>query len=448
MSLMEKSNDESGLIGIYDEKDDRVAQRASLGLLNLQHRGQQGACLITNHHGVFQSHKEEGLVLDAFKPQILRALVGNVCMGYVKKDPDTAQASSTMYGFSGGAFALALNGALTVPTNGKTDPDYLAQVLIERYQGDIVATIRETMRTLTGAYGVILLGNEQLIGFRDPNGIRPLCLGKLPNGYVLATESCALDIMGAQFVRDLDPGEIVCIERGVLRSDTDASHKKSVCVFEYVYTSRPDSVIDGKGVFLARKKAGRILAQEHGVEADVVIAVPGSGTPAAIGYAAESGIPFSVGLVENRYIGRTFINPDEELRAKEVQFKLNVIKEVVRGQRVILVDDSIVRGTTSKKIIHQLRDAGAKEVHMRIASPQVTGCCYLGMDTLDEKSLIANTHTLEEIQERMGADSLGFISIEGLYTSLDQKTEEGYCFGCFSREYPAGSLWEEGDGVR
>jgi amidophosphoribosyltransferase len=285
--------------------------------------------------------------------------------------------------------------------------------------------------------------NEKLIGVRDKHGMRPLVLGKLGEGFVLASETCALDTIGAQFVRDINPGEIVIIDDSGIKSIQTKVEEKAICIFEYIYFARPDSVIDGIGVYGARHRAGRMLAKEQPVEADAVICVPDSGTPAAIGYALESGIPYTVGLIKNRYIGRTFIQPTQKIREEGVSLKLNPLREEIAGKRIIMVDDSIVRGTTSKKIVQALRDAGAKEVHVRVSSPVILHSCYFGIDTPCKNELVGASTLIEKIKDKIGADSVGYLSHEGLIKSIGS-CGKGYCTACFSGEYPM-DITEEGD---
>ena len=275
-----------------------------------------------------------------------------------------------------------------------------------------------------------------MIGVRDQHGIRPLFIGRTPDGYILSSESCIFPLLGAKFVRDVAPGELVIIKDGVLKSiQFNAGQRKALCAFEYVYLARPDSDMDGKSIYMARTEAGRILAREHPVKADMVISVPDSGTVAAIGYAEESGIPYGDGLIKNRYVGRTFIQPDQRMRELSVRLKLNVLKENVKGKRIIMVDDSIVRGTTSAKIVQMLKDAGAVEVHVRVSSPPVKYSCFFGIDTPDRDKLVANTHTIEEIRKKIGADSLGYLSVEGLVDSIGLGKNR-LCAACFNGDYP------------
>ncbi|MFA5528074.1 MAG: amidophosphoribosyltransferase, partial [Peptostreptococcales bacterium] len=319
------------------------------------------------------------------------------------------------------------------------DSEVIASLIARnRKKLDIEEAIKETTKIIKGSYALVITYEQKLIGVRDPNGIRPLCIGKTEDGYAIASESCAFSVIGAEFIRDVEPGEMVFIEDNQIRSvKFDGSGKKAFCSFEYVYFARPDSIIDGRNVYMVRRDAGRILARENPVDADLVIAVPDSGTVAAIGYAEESGIPFGEGLIKNRYIGRTFIQPDQRTRELSVHLKLNVLKENVKGKRIIMVDDSIVRGTTSAKLVTILKKAGATEVHIRISSPPVTHPCFFGIDTPDRESLIAATHSLEEICEKTGADSLAYLSIEGLVEAIHLPGNH-LCTACFDGDYPMG----------
>lgn len=310
--------------------------------------------------------------------------------------------------------------------------------LIARFirENTIEESIIKTLELVRGAYALVITSGEKLIGVRDPNGIRPLCIGRTKEGYVLSSESCIFPLLPAEFIRDVEPGEMIIIEDRELKSIRyKKEERKAICAFEYVYLARPDSDIDGRSVYMARSQAGRMLANEHPVAADMVIAVPDSGTVAAIGYAEESGIPFGEGLIKNRYVGRTFIQPDQRMRELSVRLKLNVLKDNVRGKRIVMVDDSIVRGTTSGKIVKMLKDAGAREVHVRVCSPPVTHPCYFGIDTPDPDNLVAANYTVEEIRKLIGADSLGYLSVEGLLESVNLGGDN-ICTACFSGNYP------------
>jgi amidophosphoribosyltransferase len=320
-----------------------------------------------------------------------------------------------------------------------TDSEVIAN-LISRYGiacHNIQEVLIRTMNRIMGSYAIVIMTQKCLIGIRDPWGLRPLSIGKLYNSYILTSETCALDAVGAEFVRDVEPGEIVFIENGEIRSVkaiTDKPHR--LCIFEHIYFARPDSYIDGASVYRARIEAGRTLAREHPVEADLVVGVPDSGLTAAIGYSRESGIPYGEALIKNRYVGRTFIQPNQKMREQSVNIKLNALKDEIEGKRIILIDDSIVRGTTTKKIVQMLKNAGAKEIHMRISSPPVKFPCYFGIDISSKKQLIAANHTIEEIRSMIGADSLGYLSVDGLVRTPVGAPENAFCTACFTGDYP------------
>ncbi len=380
-------------------------------------------------------------------------LAGDISIGHVRYSTTgesyIANAQPLVVRFRGGSIALAHNGNLVnayeirneLEQSGTIfqttiDSEVIANLIALEYDGDIKGAVLSAVKQVKGAYGLVVIFNDKLIGVRDPYGLRPLVMGKTETGYVLASETVALDVIGAEFVRDIQKGEMVIIDdNGVETFVFDDSQRKSICAFEYVYFARPDSIMDTKNVYNTRFTAGKILAKEHPVDADIVIAVPDSGIPAAIGFANESGIPYEVGMIKNKYMGRTFIQPDQKTRELAVRLKLNVLKDNVKGKRVVLIDDSIVRGTTSKRIITMLRDAGAKEVHVRVSSPPVTHSCYFGIDTPSKKQLVGSSKTIEEIRDLIGADSLGYISINGLVDSIG-KGYERLCVACFNGEYP------------
>jgi len=374
-----------------------------------------------------------------------------MALGHVKYGPDSESfqihAQPLVINYRHGSLATAFNGALVngsklrermeddgVIFSTKTDCEVVAALVARYDKNDLTEAVKKTMQEIKGGYALCLMSQTAIVGARDPLGIRPLAIGKLNGGYTLASESCAFDMMDGEFIRDVKPGEIVIIKGdNITTTDTEAPKIKAMCSFEYVYFARPDSTLDGKNVYDVRESAGRTLATEHPVNADVIIGVPDSGTPAAIGYSIGSGIPYRPGLIKNKYIGRIFIQPTQTQREIGVRIKLNPIDMLVKGKSVVLVDDSIVRGTTMRKIITTLRSVGAKEVHLRISSPPIRNCCYFGVDTPDIKDFIAASRPVEEIRQELGADSLGFLSIEGLLHSLG---DEGYCTGCFSGKYP------------
>ncbi len=454
-ALMEddKFHDECGVVGISSPGAQNIAKDIYFGLHSLQHRGQESAGIASNMFGNINYYKDMGLVQEVFNDDIMKTLPGDICIGHVRYstagESQASNAQPLVVYSKMGSLALAHNGTLV---NAKMlreqmqDDGYIFQTtidseiiaaLIARYlkDGGVEAAVARVANIVKGAFALVITMGDKLMGVRDANGIRPLCIGRTRTGYVLASESCVFPLQGAEFVRDVKPGEIVIIENNELRSMMfNETAPKKVCSFEYVYFARTDSRIDGRSVYLSRREAGRILARESHVDADLVIAVPDSGTVAAIGYAEESGIPFGEGLVKNRYVGRTFIQPTQEMRELSVKMKLNVLEENVKGKRIIMIDDSIVRGTTSGKIVKLLKDAGASEVHVRISSPPVTHSCYMGIDTPNRKNLMAANKTIEEMRVRIGADSLAFISVEGLRECIG--FGDSICDACFTGDYP------------
>jgi len=448
---LDKFNEECGLVAVALKGSIEAAQLVFFGLNGLQHRGQQSAGLAVCNDGIMSCYKDTGLVTDVLDEKILTLLKGEKALGHVKYGPESESfqihAQPLVINYKYGSLATAFNGALVngsklrekmeddgVIFSTKTDCEVVAALIARYDNGDITEAVKAAMSEIKGGYAFCLMSRGAIVGVRDPMGIRPLALGKLNGGYTIASESCAFDVMNGEFIRDVKPGEIVIIKNDNISSvDTGVAEKEAVCSFEYVYFARPDSTIDGKNVYDVRESAGRTLAKEHPVEADVIIGVPDSGTPAAIGYSQGSNIPYRPGLIKNKYIGRIFIQPTQSQREIGVRIKLNPIEMLVKGKSVVLVDDSIVRGTTMRKIIASLRHAGAKEVHLRISSPPIRNCCYFGVDTPDVKDFIASYRPVEEIRKELDADSLGFLSIEGLQNSLNGK---GYCTGCFSGEYP------------
>lgn len=448
----DKLKEECGVIGVYSNSEETVSDMIHYGLYALQHRGQESAGIAVSKDGVINYHKNMGLVSEVFTQENLDELKGNTGIGHVRYsttgDSLVANAQPLVVKYKNGSIALAHNGNLVnadslreiledegVIFQTTNDSEVVANLIARYHKDGIEKAVKRVMEVLKGSYALVILTDNKLIGVRDNQGIRPLCLGKINDGYVLASESCALDTMGAEFVRDIEPGEMVIIdENGVQSIFNDKWCKKRLCIFEIIYFARPDSKIDDIGVYAARKEAGKILAREYPVEADVVISVPDSGTSAAIGYAEESGIPYSIGLIKNKYVGRTFIQPNQALREQGVRLKLNVLKENIEGKRVILVDDSIVRGTTSRRIVDMLKNAGAKEVHLRVSSPPVKYSCYFGIDTPNRRHLVGANKSIEEIRDMVNADSLGYLSQEGLVRSTGKNV--GYCTACFSGDYP------------
>lgn len=450
----DKVFDECGVVGVYAPGKSDIARSVYFGLHSLQHRGQESAGIASNKDGKIQYYKEMGLVQEVFNDEIIGRLQGDISIGHVRYstsgESHAVNAMPLVVYHKGGSLALAHNGNLVnaeslrdemqdrgVIFQTSIDSEIIA-ALIARFirENTIEESIIKTLELVKGAYALVITSGNKLIGVRDPNGIRPLCIGRTKEGYVLSSESCIFPLLSAKFVRDVEPGEIIIIEDHELKSIRfKKGEKKAICAFEYVYLARPDSDMDGRSVYMARSQAGRMLAKEHPVEADMVIAVPDSGTVAAIGYAEESGIPFGEGLIKNRYVGRTFIQPDQRMRELSVRLKLNVLKDNVKGKRIVMVDDSIVRGTTSGKIVKMLKDAGALEVHVRICSPPVTHSCHFGIDTPNPEKLVAANNTIEGIRKMIGADSLGYLSVEGLMESINLGSDN-VCAACFNGEYP------------
>jgi amidophosphoribosyltransferase len=448
----DKLKEECGVIGIYGPGIENISQLAYFGLHALQHRGQESAGIAVNKEGKITYYKEMGLVQEVFSDTVLQRLQGDISIGHVRYSTTgesyVTNAQPLVVHYKGGAIALGHNGNLVnantireeledqgVIFQTSIDSEVIAN-LVARYNAlPIHEAIQKALSRIRGSYALVITHGEKLIGVRDPNGLRPLCLGKIEGGYVLASESCAFNVLNAEFIRDVDAGEMVIITNNEVKSIRYAEEKKALCSFEVVYFARPDSTMDGQSVYLSRRNAGRILAQEHPVEADMVIAVPDSGTVAAIGFAEESKIPFGEGLIKNRYVGRTFIQPDQKMRELSVRLKLNVLKENIKGKRLVLIDDSIVRGTTSRRLVDLLKTAGAKEVHIRVCSPPVKFSCYFGIDTPTRKNLVGAVHSIEEIRQMTGADSLGYLSIDGLMKSI-HIDGQGLCNACFSGAYP------------
>lgn len=451
-------HDECGVVGMYGVEN--AASLSYFALVSLQHRGQESAGIAVSDGNTIKLHKDMGLVGDVFNPAHFEELKGSISVAHVRYATAGGRtienAQPFLNTFKLGGIALAHNGQLVnyeplremLEDSGSTflsssDTEVILKLIARNYKKGMETALVNTIQLIKGSYALCIMTEDMLIGVRDPNGIRPLCLGKVGNGYILASESCAIDAVNGEFIRDIEPGEIVIINREGLKSlkQEDRTNKQT-CIFEYVYFARPDSVIDGIPVQNARYKMGAVLAKESPVDADVVIGVPDSGIGAAMGYAKESGVPYSMGIIKNKYIGRTFIAPTQSERENMVFVKLNAIRSDLEGKRVIVIDDSIVRGTTSRRLVQILRRAGAKEVHFRVSSPPVKFPCYLGIDTPSKSELISSNHEVEEIRNEIGADSLAFISLKGMIGALEESIKEssngkpGFCKGCFSGEYP------------
>ena len=454
----DKLHDECGVVGVFlnNAKTDSAATLAYYGLYSLQHRGQESAGIAVSNDEVIKIQKAMGLVSDVFVPQHLEELKGHIAVGHVRYATAGGRtienAQPMLNKFKLGSIALAHNGQLVnyeplqemLEETGSTftstsDTEIILKLIARNYKKGLEQAVTNAIQVIKGSFALCVMTENCLIGARDPYGIRPLCLGQLEDGWVLASESCAIDAMNGTFVRDVNPGEVVIITSDGLKSvNLNEKTSKQTCIFEYVYFARPDSIIDGIPVQYARLKMGEMLAKENPVEADVVVGVPDSGIGAALGYSAVSGVPYATGIVKNKYIGRTFIAPTQKERENMVFVKLNAIKSDLNGKRVIVIDDSIVRGTTSHRLVQILRRAGAKEVHFRVSSPPVKFPCYLGIDTPTKAELISSAHDVEQIRKEIGADSLSFISLEGMLEALRSCRPEsnGYCKGCFCGEYP------------
>lgn len=456
-SQSDKLHEECGVFGIYDFDGNDVAATIYYGLFALQHRGQESCGIAVSDtegpKGAVSTLKGMGLVNEVYTQKNLGELKGNIGVGHVRYSTAGAStienAQPLVLNYVKGTLGLAHNGNLINANELREELTYTGAIFQTTIDSEVIAyhiarertqsrtveeAVAKAMKKIKGAYSLIVMSPRKLIGARDPWGFKPLCIGKRDNAYILASESCALDTIGAEFVRDVMPGEIVAITKDGIESDTSMCREvQGRCIFEYIYFARPDSHIDGVGVYNSRITAGRCLAKDSPVEADVVVGVPESGNAAALGFSLESGIPYGTAFVKNSYVGRTFIKPKQKNRESSVRVKLNVLKEAVEGKRVVMIDDSIVRGTTSDRIVGMLKEAGAKEVHVRISSPPFLHPCYFGTDIPSEDQLIAHNHTVEEIGEIIGADSLGYLRIERLKElapGLD------YCDGCFTGSYP------------
>lgn len=456
----EKLREECGVFGIYDFDGSDVASTIYYGLFALQHRGQESCGIAVSDtngpKGVVKSHKGMGLVNEVFAPEQLSALKGDIGVGHTRYSTAGSStrenAQPLVLNYVKGTLGLAHNGNLVNAPELRRELEYTGAIFQTTIDSEVIAyhiarerihtgsveeAVSRAMDKIKGAYSLIVMSPRKLIGARDPYGFRPLCIGKRDNAYILASETCALDTIGATFVRDVEPGEIVTItpQKGI---ESDKSHclpkdQEARCIFEYIYFARPDSHFDGVSVYQARIQSGRFLAMDSPVEADLVVGVPESGNAAALGYSLQSGIPYGTAFVKNGYVGRTFIKPGQSSRESSVRVKLNVLKEAVNGKRVIMIDDSIVRGTTSDRIVKMLRDAGAKEVHMRVSSPPFLHPCYFGTDVPAEEQLIAHNRTIEEIRRVIGADSLAYLKTERLGEMIGGM---GHCTACFTGEYP------------
>ncbi|EHI49622.1 amidophosphoribosyltransferase [SAR116 cluster alpha proteobacterium HIMB100] len=458
LSKQDGFREECAVFGVYGSAEAHVL--TALGLHALQHRGQEATGMVSFDGQNFNSHRGVGHVGENFNAgsPSLDALKGHAAIGHNRysttglSEVRNIQPFLTELAF--GQFAIAHNGNLInagrlraslVETGSlfqsTTDTEIIIHLTARSHHADPIERLKEALMQVSGAYALVSIIDDKLIGVRDPLGIRPLVLGQVGEAYILASETCALDIIGAQYIRDLAPGELVVIDKSGISSQMITAEKQSrFCIFEYIYFARPDSTLEGRSVYQARKEIGAELAKEAGVQADLVIPVPDSGVPAALGYAQASGIPFELGIIRNHYVGRTFIQPTEEGRTSGVMLKHNANQEIIAGKDVILVDDSIVRGTTSRKIVMMMRAAGARQVHMRIASPPTTDPCFYGVDTPDRDKLMAAQMNIADMCSEIGADSLAFVSIDGLYRAMGEASRNGdtpqFCDACFTGDYP------------
>src|SRR5882724_11978062 len=449
--------EECGVFGIRGV--DQAAPHAVLGLHALQHRGQEATGIVAFDGQHFHAHRDLGLVADSFASEaVMSRLRGHAAVGHVRYattgDTILRNVQPLFADLAFGGFAIAHNGNLTnayalrheLVQRGSlfqstTDTEVITHLMATGPRGGVVDRLIWALQQVEGAYSLVALADDMVIGVRDPLGVRPLVLGRLGDAHIHASETCALDIIGADFVRDVEPGELVVIDAAGVHSQHPFGRRpRRFCIFEYIYFARPDSIVEGRGVYEARKRIGAELARESPVAADVVIPVPDSGVPAALGYAGEAGIPFELGIIRNHYVGRTFIEPSERIRHLGVRLKHNANRAQIAGRRVILVDDSIVRGTTSRKIVEMVRAAGAAEVHMRISSPPTTYSCFYGIDTPERSQLLAAQHDVAGMGRLIGVDSLAFISIDGLYRAMGEPGRKGsapqFCDACFTGDYP------------
>ncbi|MFH1692141.1 MAG: amidophosphoribosyltransferase [Candidatus Omnitrophota bacterium] len=448
---VETPKDHCGLFGIFGSPE--ASYLIYLGLYALQHRGEESCGIVTSDAQELFIHKDMGLVADVFDEAALKSLKGGRGIGHVRYSTTGSSlvknAQPLFVDYLGNSLAIAHNGNLinshtlkkSLEKSGSIfqttcDSEVIVHLMARSKSKDVVSRLMSALKKIKGAYSLVLLTEDKLIGARDPLGVRPLCLGKKDNSYCLASETCAFDLIEAKFIREVEPGEIVVIDKKGLKSFRFSAKKRSsaFCIFEHIYFARPDSVVFGETVHLVRRKLGEILARQHPVEADLVVAMPDSGTSAALGFSMASGIALDLGVIRNHYVGRTFIQPHQKIRDLGVRVKLNILRDVVRGKRVVIVDDSIVRGTTSRIRVKNFRAAGAKEVHMRISCPPHKFPCFYGIDFPSRDELIANRFSLSEEAKYLGVDSLGYVSLEGLFESV-KFDKNKYCAACFNGEY-------------
>ncbi len=444
-----------GIVGIYNHPE--AATLTYLGLHALQHRGQESAGIVTSNNGNISCHRSMGLVADIFTKKVLSKLPGSQAIGHVRYstygESKIVNCQPFLVNCSFGNLAVAHNGNIVNAASlrkkfenegaifqSTMDTEVIVHLMARSKKAGLVDKLKDALTQIQGAFSLVFLTEKQMIVARDTNGFRPLVFGKKDGGWIVASETTAFDLIGAEFVREVEPGEVIVFEGDEVFSHrlVEGTCKSSHCIFEYVYFSKPDSNIFNRDVYEVRKGFGKMLAKDLSVDADIVVPVPDSGVPAAIGYSQESGLPFELGLVRSHYVGRTFIEPEQSIRHFGVRLKLNAVKHIIKDKRVILIDDSIVRGTTSQKIVKMLRDAGAKEIHMRVSSPPTAWPCFYGIDTPTRKELIAAQKSIEEIKEFIGVDTLKYLSVDSLYWFRKRNKREWFCDACFTGEYPVG----------
>ncbi|WP_175614691.1 amidophosphoribosyltransferase [Piscibacillus halophilus] len=454
-------NEECGIFGVYGHP--QAAHMTYYGLHALQHRGQEGAGVVVSDGYDLKQSKGQGLVTEVLDEEELMTLSGHAAIGHVRYSTAGGKTFENIqplfFRSSTGSLALAHNGNLVNATKLRqeleetgsifqttSDTEVIAHLIKRAGRTPIIDRIKQALNELEGAYAIVMLDEKRLIAALDPRGMRPLSLAKVGSGYAIASETCAFDVVGAEYIREIHPGELLVIDDQGIQVDSFSQPKdRSICTMEYVYFARPDSNVDHNNIHSVRKRLGKKLAEVSPVEADVVTGVPDSSISAAIGFAEQSGIPYELGLIKNRYVGRTFIQPSQALRERGVQMKLSAVKKIVEGKRVVMVDDSIVRGTTSRRIVNMLKEAGAKEVHVRISSPPITHPCFYGIDTSNSGELIAENHSIEEIREIIGADTLTYLPVDAMVEAVDRNDTSpncGHCLACFTGKYPT-DLYED-----
>jgi len=449
--MLDKLHEECGVVGVYGHPE--AANLVYLGLYALQHRGQESAGIVASTHSKMRLEVGMGLVADVFDPIRILKLPGPLAIGHNRYSTagksELVNAQPCMINYSAGSLALAHNGNLVnahairkgLGSKGAifqstNDSEVIVHLMAQSKAETFVDQAAEALRQVSGAYSLVLMTKTELVAARDPHGFRPLCLGKLDGAYIVASETCVMDLIEAEFIREVEPGELILInDQGIQSFFPFKKVETKHCVFEHIYFARPDSFIFGEHVYTARKNMGRAMAQESPADVDLIVPVPDSGVVSAMGFAEESGIPFEMGLIRNHYVGRTFIEPQSQIRDFGVKLKLNPVKEIIAGKRIAIIDDSIVRGTTARKIVKMLRDVGAKEIHLRISAPPILHSCFYGIDTPTKEELIAHTHDLEETRQYLAADSLAYLSLEKMMEVLENGKKK-FCSACFDGNYP------------